>query len=276
MTAGADAAALPDAHRSSGYQADADMLRDARTDPAYWSVFAAARPLVSVCVPTSNRARLLTERCVPSLLRQTYANLEIVIVGDGCTDDTADRLARFGDNRIRFHNRPVRGPYPPPGWWRWLVAGTHAMNHALGLATGDFVTHLDDDDQAFEDRIATLVEAACAHRAELVWHPFLAQDARGTWSRLGDGSYSLGQMTTGSIFYHRFFARFGWNVRAYQVGEPGDWNRLKRFQDMGIRAHFVDRPLLFHFKEQSQGLFTLLPGEVLLDAGAGVPDGGLS
>src|SRR5690349_16352207 len=43
------------------------------------------QPLVTVCVATFNRGRLLTERCIPSILGQTYRNLELIVVGDGCT-----------------------------------------------------------------------------------------------------------------------------------------------------------------------------------------------
>ena len=51
------------------------------------------QPLVSVCVATYNRARLLIERSVPSVLQQTYKNFELIIVGDGCDDETAELLA---------------------------------------------------------------------------------------------------------------------------------------------------------------------------------------
>src|SRR5262249_1151961 len=46
-----------------------------------------AEPLVSVCVATYNRAGLLTERCLPSVLGQTYRRFELIVVGDGCTDE---------------------------------------------------------------------------------------------------------------------------------------------------------------------------------------------
>ena len=51
-----------------------------------------AEPLISVLMPTYNRAELLRERSVASVLRQTYSRFEIVIVGDACTDHTESLL----------------------------------------------------------------------------------------------------------------------------------------------------------------------------------------
>jgi glycosyltransferase involved in cell wall biosynthesis len=240
-------------------------LESARLEPAYREVFTKPYPLVSVCVATSNRGQLLTERCLASLMRQTYRRLEIVVVGDNCTDDTAARVASIGDSRIRFENLPVRGPYPPPGWNRWRVAGTNAMNRALAMVSGDFVTHLDDDDQMYEERIEILLDAIRSSRVDLVFHPFFCQAANGVWSRFGNGEFRLGQMTTGSIFYHRYFAQFGWNVYAYRTGDPGDWHRLRRLQAIGVTSAYVDRALIYHFKEASQPVFEPLPGETFLE-----------
>src|SRR5437867_1805781 len=54
-------------------------------------------PLVSVLIPTFDRADLLVERALASVLRQTYRRFEVVIVGDACTDHTRTSLERLGD-----------------------------------------------------------------------------------------------------------------------------------------------------------------------------------
>jgi cellulose synthase/poly-beta-1,6-N-acetylglucosamine synthase-like glycosyltransferase len=69
-------------------------------------------PLVSVLIPTYNRRKLLTERSLPSVLKQTYQNLEIIIIGDHCTDDTWEKMEEFNDKRIKFYNLPERREYP--------------------------------------------------------------------------------------------------------------------------------------------------------------------
>jgi glycosyltransferase involved in cell wall biosynthesis len=260
------AAPAPDPDTPACTEARAQLER-ARVSPEFLACYTKPLPLVTICVATCNRSRLLTERCLASLVRQTYRRLEIIVVGDGCTDDTAERIASLGDHRIRFENLPVRGPYPRPGWDRWRVAGTNAMNRALAMASGDFVTHLDDDDQMYEERIVVLLEGIVSARVDLVFHPFFYQTTTGVWSRFGTGEFGLGRMTTGSIFYHRYFAQFGWNVRAYKTEEPGDWHRLSRLHALGLTYHWVEHSLLFHFKERNQAGFELLPGETFLDDG---------
>ena len=85
-------------------------------------------PLISVVIPTYNRGVILTERTIPSVLKQTYQNFEIIIVGDHCTDNTEELIGNINDNRIRFYNLPKRGTYPINPHHRWLVAGAVPAN----------------------------------------------------------------------------------------------------------------------------------------------------
>lgn len=250
---------------AEGLLAEIDAFHAARSTPEYQAAFDMERPLVTICVATCNRAQLLIERCLASLLAQTYDNLQIVVVGDHCTDDTAHLLAKLRDDRIVFHNLAERGPYPRPGIDRWRVAGSNAMNKAMELAQGQFVTHLDDDDRMTVDRIEVLLRAAQENRADLCWHPFWYEAKSGSWKTLGDGRFELGQITTGSIFYHRYLTRFGWDAHAYRLSEPGDWNRLRRIRLMRPNLHFVPNCLLYHYTEQNQAPFEAQPGERFLE-----------
>src|SRR5688572_5767710 len=93
-------------------------------------------PLVSVVIPTYNYGHLVAE-AVDSALAQTYPAVEVLVVDDGSTDDTWDRLARYGD-RIRCVRQANAG----------LSA---ARNTGIRAAHGEYVALLDSDD-AFHPR----------------------------------------------------------------------------------------------------------------------------
>jgi glycosyltransferase involved in cell wall biosynthesis len=95
-----------------------------------------SQPLVSVVIPTFNYGHLVGE-AVESVLAQTYPHVETIVVDDGSTDDTRQRLARYGD-RIRYHYQPNAG----------LSA---ARNTGIELAQGELIAFLDSDD-AFHPR----------------------------------------------------------------------------------------------------------------------------
>jgi len=59
-------------------------------------------PLVSVIIPTYNRAHLIS-RAIASVLNQTYPNFELLIVDDGSTDNTGAVVASFADPRISYY-----------------------------------------------------------------------------------------------------------------------------------------------------------------------------
>ena len=138
-------------------------------------------PLVSVTIATYNRGKLLTERTLPSVLNQTYQNLEIVIVGDCCTDETQERIAKLNDPRIRFYNLPQRGPYPSDPTLLWYVAGVPPMNRALDAAHGDWIAHLDDDDEWKTYHLEYTLEVAYEKNTELVGSTMLVEFPPEVW-----------------------------------------------------------------------------------------------
>lgn len=104
-------------------------------------------PFVTVYIPTYNRCFLL-ERAVESLLNQTYANFEVIIVDDCSIDDTLDYLAQVSqkDSRVRyFQNEKNSG-------------ACLSRNKAIMEAKGEFITGLDDDDEFESERLQFLVD----------------------------------------------------------------------------------------------------------------------
>jgi glycosyltransferase involved in cell wall biosynthesis len=93
-------------------------------------------PRFSVIIPTYNRASLVAG-AVESVLAQTYTDLEIIVMDDGSTDSTAEVVRHFESEhrgRIRYY-------------WQENQGKSVALNHALGLARGEFIAFLDSDDR---------------------------------------------------------------------------------------------------------------------------------
>lgn len=105
-------------------------------------------PLASVVIATYDRAQLVVE-AVQSVRRQTYAPIEIVVVDDGSTDDTAERLAQFGDEIVYIHQDNA--------------GVSAARNRGLKAATGHYVALLDSDDQWHPEKLAKQVAFMQAH-----------------------------------------------------------------------------------------------------------------
>ncbi|MGO9112926.1 MAG: glycosyltransferase family 2 protein [Thermoguttaceae bacterium] len=206
-------------------------------------------PLVTVCVATYNRPHLLVARCLQSIRAQTYEKLEILVVGDGASIETCQAVKKINDSRITFFNLPERGHYPSNASRRWLVAGTAPANEALRRARGDYITHLDDDDEYLPDRIERLVGFARETKADFVWHPFWVESDRG-WVVLPCDELRQGSVTTSSVFYRWWFKKIEWDVDAHMLLEPGDWNRFRRFKYFQPLMLRYPEPLLRHYPEQ--------------------------
>jgi hypothetical protein len=254
-------AQLASLHTWLARREELDYLKSSLEVPREWSAEfnewkqqhpVPAQPLVSVCVATYNRAQLLLERCLPSIFAQTYDHFELIVVGDGCTDETAARLAEVRDARLRFVNLPKRGDYPSDPMRRWMVAGTQAVNHAMRLVRGDYVTHLDDDDEHLPERLEKLVAFATAQECDFVWHPFWTEVAPAQWVLFEGHEFALGQVTTSAVFYRSWLTRIEWNVDAHWLREPGDWNRFRRFKYLEPVMKRYPEPLLRHYRERNQ------------------------
>jgi len=104
------------------------------------------RPVtVSVVIPTHDRGRVVVE-AIESALAQTHPPLEVIVVDDGSTDDTAERVGRLRDARVRYLRRPHAGV-------------SAARNAGIAAATGDLVAFLDSDDLWKPDKVEAEIAA---------------------------------------------------------------------------------------------------------------------
>ncbi len=89
--------------------------------------------LVSIVLPTYNRADLIVET-IQSVIDQSYSQWELIIIDDGSSDDSKDRIAHFNDERIQYHVIEHTG-----------ILGK-VRNEGMHLAKGNYIAFLDSDD----------------------------------------------------------------------------------------------------------------------------------
>lgn len=102
------------------------------------------RALVSAVIPTYNRGHVI-QRAIESVSRQTYEPIEIIVVDDGSTDDTAMRIARMSVPGLRFYRSSEN------------KGASAARNLGISQARGDFIAFLDADDEWLPEKTARQV-----------------------------------------------------------------------------------------------------------------------
>ncbi len=199
------------------------------------------RPLVSVRIATYDRTDALIDVAIESVLRQTYDNIEIVVVNDGPNAVTRTAIEALGESKIRFSELPKRGLYPVDAHLRWMVAGAPAMNEAARLARGDWIAPLDDDDEFAADHIEKLVALACAERAEFAYGALIQRDmVEGVDRVVYSDPPRIGAFSFQSTLYLSGLRFFEYDVESWRVGEPADWNLARRMVGAGVRMVSTD------------------------------------
>ena len=128
------------------------------------------QPLVSIVITCYNRVDRLPET-LESVLAQSYAPVEIVIVDDGSTDGTRELVASYGD-KVRYHWHENRG-----------IAATRTVGGQL--ARGEYIAFQDDDDLMPLERIVVLMNALKRYPQAVM--------ATGDWEVIDDQSKIIGQ-----------------------------------------------------------------------------------
>ena len=211
--------------------------------------------MVSVIIPAFNAARYLDE-AVASALRQTYRDLEIIVVDDGSTDDTKAVMDRYADHSsVRYLRQHNRGPGA-------------ARNSGASIARGEYLAFLDADDALMPDSVEARV--ALAHgespRLDFIFANYLVRDGGSEHSRYGPGAptsaahtrrVAAGTVLTGSVaeladvafvawtgtvlMSRALFTELGGFPVEHHVAE--DRRLWARAIERTRRAGYIDRPL---------------------------------
>ena len=104
-----------------------------------------SEPLVSVIIPVYNSSQYI-ERCLDSILQQTYDNIEIIVIDDGSTDDSAEKIKKYlniHDNLLFFQTENY--------------GVSHARNIGIKNSHGDWLTFLDSDDYILNNFVSEMI-----------------------------------------------------------------------------------------------------------------------
>lgn len=210
-----------------------------RASEEYELAFSEAEPLVSFVVPTHTRYESLRDVSLPSILAQTYSNLEVIVSGDCAPAETERVIAEFDDPRIRFCNRTVRGPYPEDETLRWYTIGTPPFNDGLALAKGRWIAALGDDDAVRPDHTETLLRAAQERRYEHCYGRHQVHYPNGEVLDVGVFPPRKGEFVLQTALFHSGLRFFQMEPADYLYAEPNDWSLCRRMLAAGVRFGMV-------------------------------------
>ncbi len=133
------------------------------------------KDLISIIVPVYNVEQYL-DRCVESILRQTYRRLEIILVDDGSTDSSPAKCDGYAkrDKRVKVVHKRNGGL-------------SDARNAGLALVTGDYIGYVDSDDWIEPEMYARMYQACAGHNAQVAVCRYFCEYADKTVAG-GDGS----------------------------------------------------------------------------------------
>ncbi|MGB9596142.1 MAG: glycosyltransferase family 2 protein [Candidatus Poribacteria bacterium] len=122
-------------------------------------------PLVSVIIPVYNQEKYIKE-CIDSVINQSYANVEIIVVDDGSTDKTPDILRAYGD-KIKYIRQENQGP-------------SSAINNGIKSANGSLICWLGSDDLYMPNKIEHQVELLQREQSiSIVYSDYITIDSYG-------------------------------------------------------------------------------------------------
>ena len=100
-------------------------------------------PLITVVIPLYNHEKFIYE-AIDSVLKQTYENLELIVIDDGSQDNSAAIAATISDSRLKLFTQENRGAHA-------------TINRGIATAKGDYIAVLNSDDLYYPTRLQTFV-----------------------------------------------------------------------------------------------------------------------
>lgn len=171
-------------------------------------------PTVSVIIPTYNYSNVL--RCaIESVLLQTLQDFELIVVGDGCTDDSEDVVKSFDDPRVQWHNLPQNYGNQGP-----------ANRTGLEMARGEYIAYLGHDDLWLRDHLDIALNALRQAGKPL-----------GVTLRMAIGPEDVGWRYIDHIgvleYVESRHVTPGQMIHTRELGQSASWRSLKELESVG-------------------------------------------
>lgn len=188
---------------------------------------------ISVVIPVFQTEKYF-ERCITSLMRQTYQNMEMIIVDDCSTGNIKELAESYmrRDSRIRLISHKTN-----KGLFLARLTGAQA-------ADGDFLAFLDSDDYVSMDYYHTLLEAAVLQEADIVVGKTVheAEDGRRQIYNLHRACFRFDRLI-GEDVRQAFFGQrgmcFSWHTIWNKLYRKSLWDRCAPYYQSGITSHVV-------------------------------------
>ncbi len=239
------------------------FVEDVRNSNEYDFAYTVSDPKVSIIVPTHRAPEVMWNRTLPSLIKQTHSNLEIIISIDGnysaIFPSVLERVAHIKDERIRVICAPPQPLHFPETQnfsvdnktqFQWFSSGNGPYNFASDLAAGHWIAPFSHDDELDE----TAIEAVLAHvkktELEYCYAPMRRLDPAGVTTlnfSFPPEMYHFG--VQGSLL-HSALRFFKYEYRDAAFGIPNDWGFVRTMMLSGVKVGAYDHPVSNYYPNQ--------------------------
>jgi len=193
------------------------------------------KPLISIIVVVLNRADCF-ERCIQSILGQSYDNVEFIVIDGGSTDGTLDILYKYSDKIDYWVSEPDQGLY-------------YAMNKAVEIANGDWLNFIGSDDVLLNSLESMVVQL---QNTQAIYYG----DVYGVGNkRIYNGPFNARQFYSQGLHQQgMFYPRSVFSTRRYDVTYriAADW-------DLNLRC-YIDGPYQFIYIRELVAIYNDIDG----------------
>ena len=216
-------------------------------------------PRVSVVIPAYNHERFVGA-AVESVLQQSFADLELIVIDDGSRDRTGEVVRGYADSRISYYFQENQDAY-------------NTINRGLGLARGEFIAILNSDDVYTHDRLERLLLCREMTGAECIFTDVIPISDEGevftdpdfgwnVWHRKNRAFYrQCGDLYTAFLKGNFMVTTSNLFMTARAVREVGKFCSLRYLHDYDYifrmmlanpgKVHYLDQEKLLYYRIHS-------------------------